>query len=85
MSLLIDFYAIRSEQYEFLIRMYQEWDSARNLSQLPNFAFSVPMAYFLQAQAEAKSHDNADKMVVLIFFCNKDHFPRKLDLKSGFF
>ena len=35
--LMIDFYAIRSEQYDFLVRMYEEWDAHRNLSQLPQF------------------------------------------------
>ncbi|XP_077993658.1 ribosome quality control complex subunit TCF25-like [Glandiceps talaboti] len=55
--LMIDFYAIRSKQYEFLIRLYNEWESQRNLSQLPNFAFSVALAKFHLGQ------ENADAML----------------------
>lgn len=44
--LCIDFYALRSMKYEWLICAYEEWEPVRNVSQLPNFAFSVAMAYF---------------------------------------
>ncbi|CAH1779648.1 unnamed protein product [Owenia fusiformis] len=48
--LMIDFYALRSEQYNFIIRMYREWEAHRNLTQLPNFAFSIPLAMFHNLQ-----------------------------------
>ena len=35
----------------------------RNLSQLPNFAFSVPLAMFHQATADGKDLGQADAMV----------------------
>jgi len=63
MLLLMDFYALRSEQYEFLIRMYTEWDSHRNLSQLPNFAFSVPLAKYHQSLRDGTDQHEADDMV----------------------
>ncbi|KDR12891.1 transcription factor 25 [Zootermopsis nevadensis] len=44
--LCVDFYALRSMKYEWLICAYEEWEPIRNVSQLPNFAFSVAMAYF---------------------------------------
>lgn len=44
--LCIDFYALRAMKYEWLICAYEEWEPTRNVSQLPNFAFSVAMAYF---------------------------------------
>ncbi|XP_061196986.1 ribosome quality control complex subunit TCF25-like [Saccostrea echinata] len=50
--LMIDFYALRAAEYAFLIRLYQEWEDHRNLSQLPNFAFSVPLAMFLQEESQ---------------------------------
>ncbi|XP_067133475.1 ribosome quality control complex subunit TCF25 isoform X2 [Centruroides vittatus] len=50
--LMIDYYALRSAHYDFLIRMYHEWEAERNLSQLPNFAFSVPLAIFLQSSQD---------------------------------
>lgn len=48
--LLIDLLSLRAREYTFLTRMFQEWEGHRNLSQLPNFAFSVPLAYFLLSQ-----------------------------------
>ncbi|NXL48891.1 TCF25 factor, partial [Podilymbus podiceps] len=53
--LLIDFLSLRAREYTFLIRMFQEWESHRNLSQLPNFAFSVPLAYFFLSRQEERS------------------------------
>ncbi|XP_003461244.1 ribosome quality control complex subunit TCF25 isoform X2 [Cavia porcellus] len=50
MLLLIDHLALRARNYEYLIRLFQEWEAHRNLSQLPNFAFSVSLAYFLLSQ-----------------------------------
>uniref|UniRef100_A0A2K5E0R8 Transcription factor 25 n=1 Tax=Aotus nancymaae TaxID=37293 RepID=A0A2K5E0R8_AOTNA len=52
MLLLIDHLALRARNYEckYLIRLFQEWEAHRNLLQLPNFAFSVPLAYFLLSQ-----------------------------------
>ncbi|KAI5276857.1 transcription factor 25 isoform X1 [Manis pentadactyla] len=50
MLLLVDHLALRARCYEYLIRLFQEWEPHRNLSQLPNFAFSVPLAYFLLSQ-----------------------------------
>ncbi|XP_040427200.1 transcription factor 25 isoform X2 [Cygnus olor] len=53
--LMIDFLSLRAREYTFLTRMFQEWESHRNLSQLPNFAFSVPLAYFFLSQQEERS------------------------------
>ncbi|XP_023363262.1 transcription factor 25 isoform X3 [Otolemur garnettii] len=50
MLLLVDHLALRARNYEYLIHLFQEWEGHRNLSQLPNFAFSVPLAYFLLSQ-----------------------------------
>ncbi|KAM9302439.1 ribosome quality control complex subunit TCF25 [Gastrophryne carolinensis] len=46
MLLLIDYLSLRAREYLFLSRMFEEWEAHRNLSQLPNFAFSVPLALF---------------------------------------
>lgn len=58
--LIIDFLSLRSREYMFLIRMFQDWESHRNLSQLPNFAFSVPLAYFLMSQEDLTEAELAD-------------------------
>jgi hypothetical protein len=44
--LLIDFYAIRSNQYEYLIEFYEEFNVSKSLHLLPNIAMSVALAYF---------------------------------------
>ncbi|KAI1904218.1 hypothetical protein AGOR_G00003410 [Albula goreensis] len=46
MLLLVDFLSLRSREYSSLIRLYEEWEVHRNLSQLPNFAFSVALSYY---------------------------------------
>ncbi|XP_007937433.1 transcription factor 25 [Orycteropus afer afer] len=50
MLLLVDHLALRARSYEYLVCLFQDWEAHRNLSQLPNFAFSVPLAYFLLSQ-----------------------------------
>lgn len=44
--LAIDFYALRAQKYDWLIQIASEWEATRNLSQLPNFAYSVAVAHF---------------------------------------
>ncbi|ELK36903.1 Transcription factor 25 [Myotis davidii] len=55
MLLLVDHLALRARDYEYLIRLFQEWEAHRNLSQLPNFAFSVPLAYSKLSSAREKA------------------------------
>ncbi|CAG9839620.1 unnamed protein product [Diabrotica balteata] len=44
--LSIDFYAIRAREYQWLIDFVEEWDGAKNLMWLPNFAYSLAVAHF---------------------------------------
>ena len=46
--LMIDFYAIRCEQFDYLINLYKEWDSIKKLSLLPNFQFSIALSLFFK-------------------------------------
>lgn len=55
MLLLVDYLALRAREYLFLIRMFEEWEAHRNLSQLPNFAFSVSLALLQYSQQEEVS------------------------------
>lgn len=45
-KLMIDFYALRAREYQWLIDFVTEWDGSKNLLQLPNFAYSLATAYF---------------------------------------
>ena len=50
--LLLDYYAIRSEEYNYLIRFHTEENQRLNLDGLPNFAFSVALAFFRTSSFE---------------------------------
>ncbi|XP_066019517.1 ribosome quality control complex subunit TCF25 isoform X2 [Pocillopora verrucosa] len=67
--LMIDFYALQSEQFSFLIRLFEEWEPHRNLSQLPNFAFSVALAYFQfnRKHGETKRADELLQAALIMF------------------
>ncbi|XP_053971993.1 transcription factor 25 [Hylaeus volcanicus] len=44
--LSLDFYALRAKEYEWFIEFCNHWDGARNLTQLPNIAYSLALAHF---------------------------------------
>ncbi|XP_062133404.1 ribosome quality control complex subunit TCF25 [Drosophila sulfurigaster albostrigata] len=46
MILVIDYYALRSKQYGWLVEFYEQYNAARNLSQLPNMAYSYALALY---------------------------------------
>uniref|UniRef100_H2YLA4 Uncharacterized protein n=1 Tax=Ciona savignyi TaxID=51511 RepID=H2YLA4_CIOSA len=57
--LLIDYFAIRAAENEFLIRFAEEWGADRNLDLLPNWAFSLAFAQF--NLADSGSNEKADE------------------------
>lgn len=62
--LCIDFYALRSRNYAWLLDVAKEWESKKNLSQLPNFAFSTALAqYYLAEASESKDFSEADSLL----------------------
>lgn len=61
MLLLIDFLTLRSREYHSLLRLYQDWEEHRNLSQLPNFAFSIALSHFHLSQQEDMDPEESDK------------------------
>uniref|UniRef100_A0A182K0P4 Transcription factor 25 n=1 Tax=Anopheles christyi TaxID=43041 RepID=A0A182K0P4_9DIPT len=65
MILIVDYYAIRAKQYEWLVTLYEEWDATNNLSQLPNMAYSYAMALFHLKRTEAA--DKALQYALLMF------------------
>lgn len=44
--LLIDFYAIRSSQYEYLIEFYETFNDLKHLNLMPNMLMSYALAHF---------------------------------------
>jgi hypothetical protein len=52
--LMMDYFAIRAQEYQYLMSLFSEWNPRRQLDWLPNFSFSIALAYFL-ASANADS------------------------------
>uniref|UniRef100_A0A7G3AYK3 Putative transcription factor 25 n=1 Tax=Lutzomyia longipalpis TaxID=7200 RepID=A0A7G3AYK3_LUTLO len=66
--LVIDYYAIRAKQYEWLVELYNEWESSNNLSQLPNMAYSYALALFLiHKENDCSGADSALQYALLMF------------------
>ncbi|XP_072750891.1 ribosome quality control complex subunit TCF25 [Anoplolepis gracilipes] len=63
--LAIDFYALRAKEYEWFIEFCNLWESSRNLTQLPNIAYSLALTHF-----RLRNKDNADMLLqnALIMF-----------------
>jgi len=73
--LLIDFLCLRSSEFNFLLRFYHELEPAKNLSQLPNFAFSVALAqYHLEMEKSPATTPLADELLQSALL----HFPTVL-------
>jgi len=57
--LLVDFYALRARQNQWLVDLFTAWNPTRNLSQLPNFSYSTALATFHLAQESTGSSSSA--------------------------
>ncbi|XP_076675609.1 nuclear localized protein 1 [Andrena cerasifolii] len=53
--LSLDLYALRAKEYEWFIEFCDLWDSTRNLTQLPNIAYSLALAHFHSGDRTAAS------------------------------
>uniref|UniRef100_A0A665SY66 Transcription factor 25 (basic helix-loop-helix) n=1 Tax=Echeneis naucrates TaxID=173247 RepID=A0A665SY66_ECHNA len=61
MLLIIDFLMLRTREYQALLQLYQDWEEHRNLSQLPNFAFSTALSHFHLSKQEDMDPEESDK------------------------
>jgi hypothetical protein len=74
-TLMIDFYALKAAEYEWLIKLFNFWEKSRNLDQLPNFSYSIPLAYHLlslknsggQSEEFASKADNMIQYAMIMF------------------
>lgn len=67
MILIIDFFALRSKQYDWLVQLYNEWEKKNNLSQLPNMAYSYALALFYVSKNNIEVADKALQYALLMF------------------
>ncbi|KAI4488096.1 hypothetical protein M0804_004944 [Polistes exclamans] len=63
--LFIDFYALRAREYKWFVDFCNLWDSTRNLTQLPNIAYSLALSHFCLG-----NHETANELLqnALIMF-----------------
>lgn len=50
-KLALDFYALRAKEYQWFVQLCEEFESSKNLSQLPNFAYGLPVAHYRLQEA----------------------------------
>ena len=60
--LMLDFYAIRAQQHVWLIDFVKSWDPKKNLSQLPNIAYSLALANFYSSKNAETTLEADEKM-----------------------
>jgi hypothetical protein len=84
---MLDFYAIKAGECLWFCDLYDLWNPKRNLSQLPNWAYSVALAQFLLSigadtnvgvSASAKSKKN-DSVSVKLSKEEREKFGEKSD------
>lgn len=66
-KLFLDFYALRAREYEWFIELFEEWESLKNLSQLPNFAYSIAIAHFQISNGDTHKADDLLRDALLMF------------------
>lgn len=60
-KLAVDFYALRAKEYHWLVQLCEEFESNKNLSQLPNFAYGLPVAHYRLQEAAKSSSTSGSK------------------------
>ncbi|CAG2104004.1 unnamed protein product [Medioppia subpectinata] len=68
--LMIDFYALRCEQYDYLLTLASEWETSKKLSLFPNIRYSTALALYYLSQKAPDMADRADHQLqeALIMF-----------------
>ncbi|KAF9188886.1 Transcription factor 25 [Haplosporangium sp. Z 767] len=60
--LSIDFYALKAQEYAYLLKLHERLQQDHGLDRMPNFAFSVAMAQFHQEISQGdSSHEKSSK------------------------
>lgn len=71
---VMDYYALRSEQFDFVISFYDQYKETKMLCLLPNWRYSYALAFYLQSEARKDPQllEKADKALqeALINFPN---------------
>lgn len=66
----LDFFALKSQEYQYLIQFYEEWPDQEQIQYLPNFTYSVALAFYQLSIKEANNFsqipiENSDAVTLL--------------------
>jgi len=61
--LMVDFYALRAREYNWMVQLHAVWDKHRNLSQLPNISYSLALSTFQLSLTDSAQAAAADKLL----------------------
>jgi len=91
----LDYFSVRSGEYQFLIKFVQEWGSDRNLNLLPNWAYSHALAtYYVEKEDNIHSSTSSDDLIqdalinfpsVLLMLLDKCSVQPDTDVKESIF
>ena len=68
--LMIDFYALKAQEFAWFIDFFSCYEPTKNLSQLPNMAYAIALAHFYQSKVDPSALMRADeylKKALLMF------------------
>ena len=70
--LMIDFYAIKAQEFAWFIDFFSCYEPTKNLSQLPNMAYAIALAHFYHSKTDPSSLERADEYLkkALLMFPN---------------
>eukprot|EP00127_Corallochytrium_limacisporum_P006044 Clim_evm12s217 gene=Clim_evmTU12s217 len=74
----LDYLAIRANEFEWLLNFWLYYEGNKNLSLLPNFAYSIPLARFMNTQHEHRVTEAMVKQAVGLYK-NMDEDAMKLN------
>jgi len=61
--LMVDFYALRSREFKWILDLHAVWNVDRNLTQLPNISYSLALATFHLSQTNRDLSSRADELL----------------------
>ncbi|KAG0356542.1 transcriptional repressor TCF25-domain-containing protein [Gamsiella multidivaricata] len=62
--LSIDFYALKAQEYVYLTKLYERMEVDHGLNRMPNFLYSIAMAYFhLETAQGDNKHEQSSRML----------------------
>ena len=79
---MLDFFALKSNQYEWVIEFWELFKDSKKLNLFPNWTFSRALATFELESLQKKDHTNSSKMLVDAILVFPSIIPQLFQLAS---